>query len=414
MLGRTRRAKDGIQTCVKPPFGFIIVTKDDVVKGTYPTELRGKYLIHPENAAIVKEIFERVAGRESLNSVARWLQSFEIPNSLGKPKSWQAAHIKLIINNPAYHGLAAFGRTKTIRDESRAAKGLNRTYDVKVPEEDWIRIPCPEIVSQQLWQKTNQVVQDNKDKLSTRIEFRQLLTSLLRCPKCGRVMTGRARSRGKVSHYKCREAFASSNAAGRICWPKIVLIHRMDSLVIEAIKTALQNPKAVEAAYEAHTSGLKSEFSKTEIDELKKKIEVVVRKERSTTQAQIEAITNGLDSGIYISILRELALERTALTTRLSTMERALKSTSKPQDRAAVIKEGISAVESVLEASDDLISRSDKNAILRKVVKSVVPFEDDVAKATITFVPFDKETQLQIVTGIGIKPKVEVVSTDQT
>ena len=182
----------------------------------------------------------------------------------------------------------------------------------------------------------------------------------------------------------------------------------VDSFVIEAVKLAVSNPSALESAYQNYLLTLNSDFSQSEFNDIKNEIADINKKEKNTVAAQIEAITAGVDSGVYIGILRGLALKKTGLTSRLSSMEKAMKTVLKPQERAAVISESLKVVERVLESDDTLATRDEKNKILRAVIESVYPDEDDPKKFTTTFAAFDDGTRLQIVTGVDVIATITV------
>jgi site-specific DNA recombinase len=110
--------------------------------------------IVPEEAAIVRRIFEMYASGISMDGIARILRAERVPaprpprkNSI---RAWSGDGIGETLRNPIYVGKYIFGRTKTVRDP-KTRKMVARS----VPEKDWIRSDRPKwrIVSDELWNK---------------------------------------------------------------------------------------------------------------------------------------------------------------------------------------------------------------------------------------------------------------------
>jgi hypothetical protein len=265
-----------------------------------------------------------------------------------------------------------------------------RTYEVNVPVEEWTRIPCPALVSKELWDRCQVRIKENHAKFSSRITRRQLLTGMLRCPKCKRVMSGRAHARSMPSHYLCKDLCKDSQAAGKslgiACWKKCINIKRVDPLVIEAVKLAAQDPAAIENAYHAYRDNLVSAFSEQEHQALKREISDLNRQEMNTAKAQIQGIAAGVHTTVYESLLRELAPKRTGIQGRLDTIERARQSCDHIQDRASVITDTAHRVVEVLGAPDEVIPTPKKNAVLHKIIDHIYPNEEPTS-FTITFSP---------------------------
>lgn len=89
------RAKTGMYLGGRPPFGF--------VKGE--TTIGGKrtacYLPHPEQAAIVMQLYERyVKDGESLGTLSRWLNTEGVTTNTGA--SWNTLPLGRLLRNPCY------------------------------------------------------------------------------------------------------------------------------------------------------------------------------------------------------------------------------------------------------------------------------------------------------------------------
>ena len=91
--------------------------------------------------------------------------------------------------------------------------------------------------------------------------------------------------------------------------------------------------------------------------------------------------------------MRELALKRTSLQSRLEEFERARAAAQSQHDRTSLIREALTDVETVLDASEDTMTNSEKNQWLAQVVESIYP-DLSGERFTITFRGFDADTQL--------------------
>jgi site-specific DNA recombinase len=144
------------------PYGYRYVTLADGGG-------QARYEIHEEQAQVVCQIFDWV-GRErlSIGEVQRRLTTAGIASPRGKGW-WDRTSIWGMLKNPAYVGQAAFGKTRVgaLRPRLRAQRGralqprrAHSTYDLS-PEE-WLSIPVPAIISEELFAVVQAQLQENR------------------------------------------------------------------------------------------------------------------------------------------------------------------------------------------------------------------------------------------------------------
>ncbi|HEY0076116.1 MAG TPA: recombinase family protein [Abditibacteriaceae bacterium] len=394
MRGRRRTAAEGrMPNRCHAPYGYIIPKKNDVIRGTYSDEQLGTYLLHPERAPIAEETFNRYASGESLHGICKWLQSSGIPTTNGG-RFWYPTNIVSMLDNPAYYGKAAFGRTKIITDESRALQGYKRrNYKVAVPEEEWILIDCPAIISKDLWEQCKRNRKENKERLSARPTRRLMFTGLLRCPKCHRAMAGRERKPPYHTHYRCKESNPASNSAGMQCWKKCLNASWLEPLLLGAVKEVIRQPEAVTAAYAAYQAARSSQYSEAECQRFKAELSDLTHEEIATAQAQVAGIRAGANPAVYEALLRDLALKRTALQTRLDELAKVKDEAHLSTDHAEIARTLIATVEEVLDNAEGNLDNSEKHAMLSKVIESIYP-DETAQHFTITFRGFTEGTKL--------------------
>lgn len=143
-------------------------------------------------AAIVREIFRRVAAAEPLVHVTRDLNDRRVPSP--KDTGWKSATVRSIVRNPAYVGR----RRHTPRD------GAGATYTAT-----W-----PAIVDELTWQRAQRVLDDPARHRQRPGRVKWLLSSVIDCGKCGQGLVGRARydGRGMPTIYTCPKGCTAVNA----------------------------------------------------------------------------------------------------------------------------------------------------------------------------------------------------------
>lgn len=144
----------------------------------------GELLIVPKKEAFMREMFERAAAGQSLRSLAAWADTVQ-----PKKGAWSATTIRNLLRNPAYYGLAAFGRRKITELQKLTKSGANlRTKQEWRPEEEWVRVPCPAIVSRALWDQVQDRLTTNKSVLAGRPSIAWPLSrGVTRCGACSGV-----------------------------------------------------------------------------------------------------------------------------------------------------------------------------------------------------------------------------------
>lgn len=115
--GRRRSAKDGKSISKRPAYGYL---RDENLK-LYP---------HPEQAPVVKQIFELVADGFGRQAVVKKLDQLGIKPPVGD--LWEQSTISYIIRNEVYLGHIIWGKDKYLKRNGKYVKK-------PVPQEMWIR-----------------------------------------------------------------------------------------------------------------------------------------------------------------------------------------------------------------------------------------------------------------------------------
>lgn len=385
-----------------PPLGYRIVQRSDVAAKTHTRDDLGHYEIVEEEARIVRVIFERYAAGDSLRAVCRHLHALGVATPKGRRSSvqhteegreiqgsrggtWAPASVRVILTNTAYYGMASFGKTKLVKDDTRLTQGYKRdSHQVKVPPENWKFIPCPPIVSRELWEACNQRLEPARKIGAGRPDRKHVLTGLLRCPYCHRSMGGkrqfwRASDRTDwYTRYSCPSGSKADALPGdAVCWSKTFRSDQIEPQVIEVFLKIVQQPETLQAALEDHASGIRKQFSEKEYLRLKRELDQVDKTMKAAVQAQIAASMKGIDAEAYESILQETSGQRIALREAIDQLEsqrrRFQRKDKSVESRSAYIAQAAGDV--ALTLNSDLVSAPEKHDVLSRLIDSIYPTE---------------------------------------
>jgi site-specific DNA recombinase len=248
--GKTHRAKAGtINVLSGAPFGYRYLRRSDHAEASYQ--------IVPHEAAIVAGLFTRYAdGGTAIAELTRWLNGLGVPTRTGKTR-WDRSTVWAMLRNPAYAGRACFG--KTMRTEQSA--GLNRTARlagratprsytvVDRPRQDWLEIPVPAIVAEDIWQRAQRRLEDNKRFAARNSTAPSLLQGLCACVGCGYAYyrTSTRTTNKKIYYYRCLGSDDYRYEHGRVCSNKPVRADYLDTVVWDHITALLADPALIRA-----------------------------------------------------------------------------------------------------------------------------------------------------------------------
>ncbi len=169
-----------------------------------------------------------------------------------------------MLNNPAYKGEAAFGKTaiEPLRPRLRAQRGRRlqpkRAYSHHdVPPEQWMSIPVPALVDAALFDAVQEQLQENRQR--ARIPqrgARYLLQGLIVCGCCGYAYYGNAISPSArkghpraYAYYRCIGSDAYRFGGVRLCGNKQLRTDLVDEAVWEEVCRLLEHPERLEQEY---------------------------------------------------------------------------------------------------------------------------------------------------------------------
>jgi site-specific DNA recombinase len=215
--GRHRVARRGKWTTGKPPFGYALDVDGHL---TPSTKLVPQLNI--TEADLIKELFERVASKESTaQNEARRFNALGIPSIRGGV--WYAPAVSYIIHNTLYKGTRTF-----------EANGETVTQK------------APALVTPEVWKLANEQLKANKNLPSGNQVRDYLLRGLITCDFCkGKYVgclnrNGRKGSTWSKFYYRCGNQLRSHGVAK--CRSKVISADRIEAEVWKICQAIVDNP----------------------------------------------------------------------------------------------------------------------------------------------------------------------------
>lgn len=280
--GKIHAAKRGsINVLSLAPYGYRYIDK-------HTGQGEASFEVIDDEAVIVKKMFDMVGrDRMTLGDVVHLLNEKKTPTKTGKT-IWDRSTVGYMLKNPAYKGHAAFGRKKTgaripsirpRRDSSPQPKEYSSRYSVD--KVDWIYIPVPAIVDENLFDAVQEQLEENKKRARAYNKGEiYLLQGLLVCKCCGRACCGRrsikryANKETVYLSYRCTGTDSARFGGTKMCNNKQVNCAAIESVVWEEVKKLLKNPQRIFEEYqrrliELETSPVDEAYSSLEKRKLK-------------------------------------------------------------------------------------------------------------------------------------------------
>jgi site-specific DNA recombinase len=282
--GKLHKAQQG-KVCVLSgaPYGYVYIPATDTEEA--------RYEIHEREAAVVQRVFQLLVNeQQSIGAIARRLTAEQIPTRRDVGQ-WERSVIWAMLRNPAYTGQAAYRKTEVVerkrptkqaRDHSFYPKHVHSSTRDR-PQEDWIRIPVPALISKEVFQRAHDRLEANKrfsPRNNKRYEY--LLSGLLRCQQCGYALYGKPASNSKYKrlYYRCAGQDGHRWKDGRVCAAHPVRVEALDDLVWDQTCKLLEHPELVLKEYTRRTQ--KKQRQQSDIKEL------VAKKKREIKQRELE------------------------------------------------------------------------------------------------------------------------------
>src|SRR3990172_5148593 len=232
--GKLWRSRAGEVIAWKCSYGYRRVPRC----GDRPAHLE----VYEPETSIVRRIFrDYVEGDLSIRQITRHLNRDAVPSPAGK-SIWGTSTIGRMLRNEAYVGRGYYNRTESVPD-----RRPGKERQVPRARDQWIAIPVPALVSEELFDAAQKATRDNSQWSPRRAEpGHWLLRGLAKCGHCGVSVTcHKMRGRNGTFHryYYCRYHDPLKAGGEHRRGPeRTVRADALDAFVFEQVRAALLRP----------------------------------------------------------------------------------------------------------------------------------------------------------------------------
>jgi site-specific DNA recombinase len=314
--GRLMKYRTGrLLPWTRPPYGFRV----DPERPRDPTGVR----LDEAEQAVVAEMFDRyLEPGTTLYRIAKQLTDLGLPTPTGKLR-WNVSTVRGILTNPAYTGTAYAHRSYPVPAKRRKSalqpigRGESRALR---PEEEWIAIAVPAVVTQEVFDCVQVKLSDNQQMSPRNNKVHDyLLRGLVSCGHCRLSAMGRTIG-GEYAYYICRGRTDALRAAqGQRCTARYAPAAQLDELVWQDLYQVLTQPEIMAHALErAHGGHWLPQELRARIDALHKAEKQLERQYERLLEAYLADVVTLPE---LERKRRELTLKQQALTTQRAQLE---------------------------------------------------------------------------------------------
>lgn len=274
--GRILSVKNGNFIGQTAPYGFI---KKEIKEGRNKCHTLEP---HPEEAPVVKRIFEMYASGLGCVKIADILDKEHIPAPKGK--RWSPESLPGMLTNVHYLGKVKWNERKTVRsvEDGEVIKSRPRAEEFLVFEGKH-----PAIIDQELWDRV-QAVRGTNPRNHKAKNLTNPLAGLLRC-ECGRAMVGR-RYKDTDGKERCAPRFLCNDR--RKCGNASA---KMQDVLDEVVRVLAEAVEDFEIRIEAGTDD-SAEVHRQMVERMEKRLEELKKLE---VQQWAEKMKNGMPEHVF-------------------------------------------------------------------------------------------------------------------
>ena len=292
--------------------------------------------INPDQASVIRRIFELRAEGHGYTAIARRLNDERAPApgaQRGRPAGWASSSVREALYRTKYRGLVTYGATK-----KRTPDGRVKSQARPSEEHSLIDASALRIVSDELWDAAHARLAADRTRYTGRpkgrppaVRGRYLLTGMARCGVCNGGIEAQTRNHGpahRATFYVCATAQRKGAA---VCENRLaVQAESVDAAVLELMEAAVLEDGTREAAIAQATARLSRRDD--EIEDVDRELSGLRRKAERLT----DVIENGEgDSLTLVTRLRTLEAEIGRRNARLKAL--AASAAADPQQIRAAL-----------------------------------------------------------------------------
>ena len=249
--GRQARLRAGtLLPWTTPPFGYRL----DPDRPRQASAVR----VDPAEAVLVAQMFEcYLEPQATIYRLAARLTDLGVPTPRGGPR-WNTASVRGILRNPSYAGRALSNRTQVAPARGRKSAMLPAGPGVSHaprPEQDWITVPVPAIVSEETFAQVQAKLDANQQTAVRNTRHEYLLRALTSCGAC-RLTCGVRQAQAGYRYYQCRGRTDPLRVAqGQRCTARYIPAGQLDEMVWADLCALVTDPAQVARALDRARGG---------------------------------------------------------------------------------------------------------------------------------------------------------------
>ena len=370
---RCRRGKrhmalrGGVNVLSGAPYGYRYVRKSDTSAAFYE-------VIEAE-AKVVRMVFEVYTQQGlSINATARLLNQRQIPTRTGKAR-WERSTIWAMLRNPAYRGVACYGKTE-LRPRQRITRPLRQRKGLPArdsagherPRTEWIEVPVPALVSEEMFALAQEQLEKNKRHSPRRTIEPTLLQGLLVCEQCGYALyrTCTRTSKQKLNYYRCLGSDGYRRLRGPVCTNRPIRQDYLDQFVWNEIIRLLEDSALMQAEIDRRRAAART------AEPLRKRQEEL-RREQVRIERNSERLVTAYQEGLVtLTQLRQrmpgLQKQAQAVGSELQSLEIA----ALDEVKYIQLAENLASFRAKLQVRAEEMDITARQQILRLLVKEVL------------------------------------------
>src|SRR6516162_3387469 len=370
--GKRHRAQAGeVSVMSGAPYGYRYIRKTD--------EAPAAYVVDEAEARVVRRVYQMytIEGL-SIGEITRQLNSEGVPAR--RASRWERSVVWGVLRNPAYRGVACFGktrisaRTRVMRPQRRRGTTTpSTTAGHQRPQEEWIEIPVPALVTEESFARAQELLFQNKIRSRRRTIAPSVVQGLVSCAKCGYALsrTSTQTTARKIHYYKCIGSDSWRKLGGPVCDNnRFIRQEILDQIVWAEVIRLLEEPALIHQELDRRL-----EAARTSDPTAKR--EQSLQRELTHVGKGIERLLTAYQEGLLS--LEQLRDRMPTLRHRQQTLSDELQAiTDQTNDRVAFLRlaETLTAFLARLRSAAETLSVIERQKIVRLLVKDILVGED--------------------------------------
>ena len=378
--------KDGRFVGGKAPYGYKLVLSGEI--SNHGRALH-KLVIVPGQAEIVREIFDYAVNQGmGFQKIAKTLNEKGVPAPV--LEQWKNGTVRSILTNPIYMGVVAYNRRKNGHANSTRLDRKEWTY---------AREQNPEIaiVSQELWERAQEIREARKNKINAarqatndlymeqyNVPFstrgRLALTGMVYCGYCGK----RLKNTGYANHWTCKKtgekkvSYVGRYGCPNGCKPRSTYSQEyLESIVFATVETYLENLKKIDISKELEE--MQTQQGKTikrEIKDLEKEIKNLLADIETLEEKLPEAIRG--EFAFSVDKLSAIISDKESLKKEKEIQKKSLQ---KQLEEISLQSNELMTFVEAMPKWNEIFSQADvqtKQMILSTLIDKIIVKDDDI------------------------------------